>query len=674
MNSGWLKYLPQIFRRHLDGRYDLQKAIGNAWWLLVDKVLRLGIGFIVAVWMVRYLGPLQYGLYSFAVAFVALFSAFANLGLDSVVIRDIVKDQSRSRELLGTAFVLKFSGAVLTTLSVVVLILALRPGDWLSFWLVLLAAGGFLFQSFDTIDLWFQAMLQSRFAVWAKNVAFLIATLAKVWLILSGAPLIAFAAVGLVEIILGAVGLLIAYRLNQQMFARWRFSPQIARNLLRESWPLLFSGLAITLYMRIDQIMLGQMKGDIAVGHYAAAVRISEIWYFIPMIIVASATPALIQAKQAGGAIYLKRLGALFGVTTLLSYGITIPIFLLSDSLIEALFGPAFQEAGSVLKVLIWTTPFVALGVASSQYLLIEGLNNIALQRTLVGAGLNVLLNLVWIPPYGALGSAWATLLSYSVPSLWLIWNPKTTICLKMMVRSLFPLRYFSVAIKPTLVTIFEGVLPSVARLWKNMRILMLSNGQWKSIRTRRPVDRDGHPIPWYTYPCIEYLCQFDFRSLTVFEFGAGNSSFFWAERAATVISVEKDPKWFQYVDEHKKPNQQVYLRTDRDSYVSSLEEQGRLFDVIAIDGSWREACVKAASDHVAHDGIILLDNADRHAEAVRCLRQRGFFEIDFSGFGPTNGYTWTTSIFIKAATTLQRNFSDPHPQGGLEIKAGKDD
>jgi len=220
--------------------------------------------------------------------------------------------------------------------------------------------------------------------------------------------------------------------------------------------------------------------------------------------------------------------------------------------------------------------------------------------------------------------------------------------------------------IKVLLSNLLERTLPAPTRVWLNIRILSRTLGQWKSIKAGRPIDRGGQPIPWYTYPCIEYLRQFDFQSASVFEFGSGNSTRFWTERAATVVSVEDNPEWFCCTEKFKKANQSVYLRSSADSYVSCLEEQKRVFDIIVIDGRWRNACARAAPDHLACDGFILLDNADWHTRAAQNLRERGFFEIDFSGFGPINGYTWTTSIFIKGGTRLQACFTGPHPLGGI--------
>jgi hypothetical protein len=213
--------------------------------------------------------------------------------------------------------------------------------------------------------------------------------------------------------------------------------------------------------------------------------------------------------------------------------------------------------------------------------------------------------------------------------------------------------------------TFLEKLFPVPARIWKSARILR-DLGQWRSVHQCVPVDALGDPIPWYTYTCLEYLRQFDFKQSRIFEFGTGNSTSFWAERAATVVSVEDDSEWFRRVESIRKPNLSLYLRTTKDSYVSCLAEQGLKFDVIVIDGKWRFECASVACEYLADGGMIVFDNTDWHRAAIQLLRERGFFEIDFSGIGPVNRYAWTTSIFIQANARMQQGMANPCPVGGI--------
>lgn len=412
MNGSWSKYLPAFVCKKLEGRHDLQKVIGNIGWLFFDKIIRMGVGLIVGVWVARYLGPEQYGKFNYALAFVALFSAFSNLGLDSIVIREIVRDPECTDETLGTAFVLKLVGAVVTFVLSAVFIYVLRPDDGIAQIMVLIVAVGTFFQAFDTIDFWFQSQVRSRFTVFARNSAFAIVSLAKVMFIWFGAPLVAFAFAGVAEIVLGTYGLVLAYRYTGHRLNKWYFKLASAKELLRESWPLFLSGVFVTLYIKIDQVMVGDMLGDREVGIYSAAVRLVEVWYFIPMAITSSVLPAVIKAKAKGEAEYYAILGNLYLLMIWLSLAVAICITLLAGPIVQTVFGQEYRAGSSVLSISCWSGLFIFFGLVSNHWYLLERLNHYTLYRHIIGALLNIALNLLLIPRYGITGAAVATLVT----------------------------------------------------------------------------------------------------------------------------------------------------------------------------------------------------------------------------------------------------------------------
>ncbi|MBT9168465.1 MAG: hypothetical protein DDT22_00505 [candidate division WS2 bacterium] len=443
MNKPWINVLPHSIRQRLEGHHTLQRIFGNTGWLFTDKMLRMGVGLLVGVWVARYLGPAQFGTYSYALAFVALFSAFATLGLDNIVIRDIVRDPSYKDEILGTAFILKLIGGGSALLLATVGILLLRPNDSLTIWLVGIIATGMIFQAFDTIDFWFQSQVASKYAVYAKNTAFLLFALVKIGLILVNAPLIAFALAGVGEIAVGAFGLVIAYKSHGHMLKAWRGSLKWANKLLKNSWSLILGGLSVMVYMRIDQIMLGDMVGSEAVGIYSAATRISEVWYFIPMAITSSVFPSIIQAKSVNDGLYYHRLQRLFSLMTALSFVIAIMMTFLSTKVVTILFGKAFSPAGPVLAIHIWASLFVFLGSAQSSWDITENLTKLALLRTFLGAIINIVLNIILIPHYLAIGAAVATIVSQAFSAYILnAFHKKTQIIFLCQTRSFLFYKY----------------------------------------------------------------------------------------------------------------------------------------------------------------------------------------------------------------------------------------
>lgn len=178
--------------------------------------------------------------------------------------------------------------------------------------------------------------------------------------------------------------------------------------------------------------------------------------------------------------------------------------------------------------------------------------------------------------------------------------------------------------------------------------------GYSRSLKEGACVDKDGNPIPWYTYPSIEYLNQFDYSNKQVFEFGCGNSSLWWANHAKNVISVEEKKDWYETRLQFGKQNLKLLLKESEKDYCDSILKYENLFDVIIIDGDPnRFECTKNAIEKIAENGIIILDNSDRAAEfdeykkSVELLKEKEFTQIDFYGFGPLNDYCWCTSVFL---------------------------
>lgn len=190
-------------------------------------------------------------------------------------------------------------------------------------------------------------------------------------------------------------------------------------------------------------------------------------------------------------------------------------------------------------------------------------------------------------------------------------------------------------------------LLPStLRRLLRSFWILSEEYALRRSISFGRCVDKAGVETPWYTFPAIEYLKSLDFSHANVLEFGSGASSSWWADRSNSVKAVEHDRDWFDSVRRTQKPNLNVVLAEDESAYLGAFA--GGTFDVIVIDGVHRQRCAEIVPQALADGGLVILDNADWHPEAARILRERNaLLQVDFHGFGPINGYTWTTSLFF---------------------------
>jgi len=415
MNQTYIKFLPGFIRARLDKRHNLQKIISNTGWLFGGRILQMGIGLFVGIWVARYLGPEQYGILNYALAFVGLFSVLSTLGLDGIMVRELVKYPKRQNEIMGSVFFLKLSGGCLAFLSVVVVSAMMKPEDILIRLIIAIIGLGLIVQSFNTIDIWFRSQVASKYTVLSGSSSFVLASVTKVALILKKASLLAFVIVNLGQTILSMIGLIFFFKKKGKSLIRWRPTYSMAVNLIKESWPLIFAGLAIAIYMKIDQIMLGEMVGKKAVGTYAAAIRLSEIWYFIPMAIASSVFPAIVKSKQLGEKIYKNRIQKFYDLNATLAYLLSIPITFLAPFIIRTLYGDAYAGAETIFAIHIWACLFVFLGVARGQYLVNEGLIKFSFFATAGGAIVNVGLNFILIPLYEGIGAAIATVISQAI-------------------------------------------------------------------------------------------------------------------------------------------------------------------------------------------------------------------------------------------------------------------
>ncbi len=424
-----------------------KKYFANTSWLFVEKIIRVILGAYVIISITNYLGPKYFGLYSYALSFVGIFAIIATLGLDSILTRELVIKPDDDNLLLGTSFLLKISGAILT-LAVIGFVLLILSQPALTNLLILIIAAQTIFQSFGVIEFFFNSKVLSKYAVIAKSSAFFITSIIKLLLIYFAASVIYFAVFTAAEFLFLAVGYIIIYKYNNRSVLNWRFSGKLARSLFHDSWPLVLSGVVVAVYMYIDQIMITNMLGEAQNGIYASAVKLCEAWYFVPMVVTSSLFPAIVNAKKTNEKLYLNRLQKLYDLLAWISIAIALPTTFLSGFVIGILYKPEFMPAAPVLTIYIWAGVSTFLGVASSQFLIAENYTKVSFYRTFIGMVVNVILNLIFIPKFGIQGAAFATLISYSAATFSLIFNKKTRYQTIMMVKSILFINLFKLVAK----------------------------------------------------------------------------------------------------------------------------------------------------------------------------------------------------------------------------------
>ncbi len=387
----------------------LKKTINNLTWLSVDRIVRLFGAVFVNAWIIRYLGPEQNGILSYAVAFVGLFSPLAVLGMDAIVIRDIVRNPSDKDEILGSSFALRLAGAFLALFFASTAIFFVRSDDTFTRLMVFILCTGMIFQSFDVIDYWFQSQIQSKYTVYAKNIAFFTASFIKIGAIISQASILTFVIIMSVEMMISAVGLMLMYRSRGNVLWNWRFAIGRSKSLLMNSWPIVISDLAVFMQTKIDQIMIGDMLGNSDVGLYAAAQKVSEPLGFIPMIIMSSVFPVIINTKTWSQETYMNRMVNLYRIMFILSILICLPISLFSSQIVAILYGNDYAVAGTILSVSIWSRFYAFYGVARSIYISSENLFRHTLICSIAGIIVSISFNKLLIPEFGVYGAIIST-------------------------------------------------------------------------------------------------------------------------------------------------------------------------------------------------------------------------------------------------------------------------
>jgi O-antigen/teichoic acid export membrane protein len=405
------------FRKRLSTSSRVLAVLENMSWMFADRVVRMCVGVVLGIWLARYLGVSDFGVLNYATAFVSLFGVFAAFGINAVLVRNIVLEPEKRLLFLGTAFALQAVTTLLASLALIVLARIMNADEPSTRSAVSVAGLALCFQGSGVVKSWFESQVQARYTVCVEGVAFLLGATARVVMLLSEAPLIAFVWIAVIEAGVSATALFVTYQILTRGLGKWRTSLSCAGSMLRAAWPLALANMAIMVYIRIDQVMLGQVAGKEDVGIFSAAVRASEVWYAIPMVIVASVFPSILQSKASSEKIYTMRVQSLLDIVATLALFIAVVTTLTADWIIAVLYGDAFQGAVPVLRVHIWACIFVFIGVVGGNWYIAEDLQKYFLKCTVLGASVNVLLNWLLIPKYGVSGSAAATVLSQALAS-----------------------------------------------------------------------------------------------------------------------------------------------------------------------------------------------------------------------------------------------------------------
>jgi O-antigen/teichoic acid export membrane protein len=411
------------------------KFLKNTGWLLFEQIFRMILSLAVTTLMARYLGTHNYGLISYGAAYIAIFTTISQLGIGEILVNEIIKNRDKTGIIIGTTIILRLFSALLSIILIYIVVAYLNPNNFVLQIITFIQSISLLFIAFDAVGYWFQSNLQSKYAVIAKSIAFTLVSIWRIVLIYVEASVQYFAVATILQTL--AISTLIILFYFKFKGPRFNFSLDLAKNLLSKSYPFIISGLFVTVYTQMDKIMLGQLTNESSVGVYTVAMTISGLWIFIPNSLIESARPIIMAAKGNDEERYIKRLKQLFSAIIWISILASLVITVLSENIILILFGNQYIEAIGILTILIWSKIFSLIGVTRTIWLITENKVKYHIYFLGIGAAINVVLNLILIPMYGAIGAAIATILAEFISNtLSLIIFKETRPLFKLIIES----------------------------------------------------------------------------------------------------------------------------------------------------------------------------------------------------------------------------------------------
>lgn len=387
------------------------KVLKNVSWLVGGRILQMIISFVVNILTARYLGPSNYGLINYAAVYTGFFSSLCSLGLNSIIVKELIDNPNKQGEILGTAAVMKVVASTLSWIGIVALSMVIDSGEPVTISVVTLCSIGLIFQAMTLFEYWFQSRLESKISAIATLIAYTLMSAYKVVLLINGKSVQWFAVATAIDYLIISIILYLAYR--RKKGPRLSFSYATGKRMLSQSYHFILSTLMVAVYGNTDKFMLKHMlTSSEAVAYYSTAVSICSTWVFVLQAIIDSFNPTIIELHKIDYEQYKKRNQQLYGIVTYLSLFVSLVITLVSKPAIELLYGEAYVGAIAPLRVITWYTAFSYLGVSRNAWLVCEGKQKYLKFLYFSAAIINILLNAILIPFYGATGAAVASLVT----------------------------------------------------------------------------------------------------------------------------------------------------------------------------------------------------------------------------------------------------------------------
>ena len=386
------------------------RFFSNTMWDIGGKVFQMFLTLIVGMLTARYLGPSNYGIIGETASYVSFFSVICQLGFTSTAVKEIMDNEDRQGEILGTTIFFRVCTSLVSSLAISCLLYVIKEGDKVIVWVAFLQSLSLIFQSFDMIHYWYQSRLETQVSVKIQSLAYVIMAAYKIVILAVGKSVEWFAfSTALEAAVVGAM-LVWVYRRGEGQ--KLSVSLSAGKDILKRSYHFILSGLMVTIYGEMDKIMLGEMLSETAVGFYTAATKVSTMWSFVLTALINSSRPVIISCKSKSQDLYIKQNKRLYAAIIWIGIAAGLAISLFGKIIIYIMYGAEYLPATSSLQISAWYTMFAMLGTARGIWIVCEEKSKYVKYYLGIGAIINVVLNYLLIPVYGPGGAAAATLIT----------------------------------------------------------------------------------------------------------------------------------------------------------------------------------------------------------------------------------------------------------------------
>lgn len=383
----------------------------NTLYLFGGKLVFLILEVLVGLMVARYFGPEIFGRYSYILAIYSIFLAVGKTGLEPIVVKHLILKPSEPGKIIGSALTVRI--VISSILSILCLIMyILNYNDALYLFILSLAI---VPSSFNILNSFFQANVEAKYQVFSETISKIVSSILKFVVVLADGKFIHLIIVVLVEQLMMPTITLLFYKAKSDL--RWQFDRVFSMRLIRDSVPVLLSGIIVILHMRIDQIMIRNMIDSVALGYYSAAIRLSESWYFIPGVLATSLFPRILSAKEEDLGLE-SVIRPLYTALIYVSIFIAIVTTLFSAQIVYVLYGSQYEQSAVILSYYIWSGIFVSINYVSLKHYHVLNLENYKLLFTIISLLVNIVSNYILIRTYGLVGAAASTLVSLGFTSV----------------------------------------------------------------------------------------------------------------------------------------------------------------------------------------------------------------------------------------------------------------